>query len=480
MAVSISQQPADVSASTGATVHFTVVGGGGNPKLFAWGTAGGGVLPAGALLSYIPAPGDPGKTNLIGGYVPLPDGVLVRGSACRLTIPNAQSADAGGYQCEIAVALEGQLLSDVATLTVLPPDTTGGTPATGGDPAITSQPPDTIVAVGSPCTLPITATGTAPLAYAWFQHTASGDVALADGASYSGTATDTLTIATVGGGGVYLCKVTGPNGTAVSRLIVVSGVEGAAPAGPVLPGGISDPVYSGAASAFAAFFGGTFNSAGVYPDGDFNEAQPDGMMWPEFPFAGEGDIATVVCKQRYMQFAYRFTPTALGTPCSFNNALLLLDEDDFKAVGGGVVSWVRTFATLPANRDTFESTSYGFQFLISGGETIKLGETNFEVTSRVRREYFHVKDRANWPTKLAPRLLQLADKSFFKRGEGTLTVDSTYGAFLVSPDGEILAEDSKERMWRYPFMERSSRYIAAPTLAFWGDAINVPVPASAG
>lgn len=302
--------------------------------------------------------------------------------------------------------------------------------------------------------------------------------------------------------GTYFCRFASSYGyadTAAATLIVTDagdGSGGGVVRGPV--GTLGSPLYSGAASSFAAFLAESYSTEGVYYDSadQWTTAQPDGMSWPEFPFASEGEQATAITKRRYMQRAAYFQPTALGTYAPWNASLLLIEEDNFKLEGGGIVSWTRTYSTLPRPRDMYESHSYGFQYLEysysysssqpvggTGGSgsfssSLTLKETAFEVSSRVRVEYFHVRDRASYPPLLAPRLIQLSETQILKRGDGDLGPDPSAPGLIVSKDAEILAEDSKERMWRYPFMERRSRYIAGPNTAFWGSALNITIPAA--
>ena len=215
---------------------------------------------------------------------------------------------------------------------------------------------------------------------------------------------------------------------------------------------------------------GGAGAPGVYPDGDFTVAQPHGHHLIEFPFASEGDAITEIVRQRFWQFAASFASQALGTPVANNPNLLLLDEENFKDEGGGVVSWDRVYGNIPQTRDVWEEYAYGAQYMYATNGVVKLQEQAFTVPSRVRYEYFHVKDLASWEILLALRIVQLTDSEYTRRGSGDLTLS---GAFWISSDPQIVAEDSKLRWWKYPIMYRATRWIAGPTAAFWGAAITL-------
>ncbi len=232
--------------------------------------------------------------------------------------------------------------------------------------------------------------------------------------------------------------------------------------------------YSASAMSFVANPANILGAVnrGVYLDGNFDVAAAVGQPIPEFPFTQQGDHLTLVLRQRYWQLATSFLPQALGTPSNTRADLVLTDEVDFHDEGGGVVSWDRVYANQPQMHDEWEDFSHGFQYLVrdSSSGLLKLNEIAFSVASRVRSEFFHVKDLANWPVLLAPRVVQLTDTNFYRRGQGNYTLA---GSFFVTTDPQILAEDSKLHMWKHPWMQRRSRWIAGPTAAFLGDALNL-------
>src|SRR5579884_87829 len=141
---------------------------------------------------------------------PLTDGGRISGSTTTtLNIASVQTNDAGSYQ--LIVSNNYGSGSATATLTVLIP------------PAITSQPTNQSVGLGSNVTFMAAASGTSPLNYQWFFNTN----ALADGGQFSGTATPNLAISNLQltNAGNYTLVVTNLAGSvtsAVATLTVIS------------------------------------------------------------------------------------------------------------------------------------------------------------------------------------------------------------------------------------------------------------------
>ena len=217
---------------------------------------------------------------------------------------------------------------------------------------------------------------------------------------------------------------------------------------------------------------GSGSPPGVFRDGDFTPAKRVGLPIPEFPFANEGDGVTAIWRNRYWQQATSFTPQALGSADPTRADLLLIDEENFHDEGGGILSWDRLYAPRPQTRDVFEDYGYSAQYIYedASGSTLTLAEQVFSVASRVRWEYFHIRDLSDWPVLYATKLIQLTATQYNKRGSGNLSLS---GNILVSSDAQIVAEDSKIRFWKYPYMYRATRWVPGPTAAFWGSAVDV-------
>ena len=128
-------------------------------------------------------------------------------TSATLTLNNVSAASAANYSVTVANAA-GSVTSVAAALTVNLP------------PAITAQPANQFGAVGSVINLSMTASGTGPLSYQWFN--AAG--ALVDGGNISGSATATLTITSLTANevGNYFVVVSNAFGSVTSATAAVS------------------------------------------------------------------------------------------------------------------------------------------------------------------------------------------------------------------------------------------------------------------
>jgi hypothetical protein len=171
---SIVTAPAGTAVVAGNTATFSVIAAGTAPLTYQW-------LKNGAAIS--------GATSAM------------------LTLNNVSATDAANYSVTVANAA-GSVTSAAATLTVnLPPD-------------ITAQPANQFGALNSPINLSVTASGTGPLSYQWFNAAS----ALADGGDISGSATATLTITalTANEVGNYFVVVSNAFGFVTSATVSVS------------------------------------------------------------------------------------------------------------------------------------------------------------------------------------------------------------------------------------------------------------------
>lgn len=122
---------------------------------------------------------------------------------------------------------------------------------------------------------------------------------------------------------------------------------------------------------------------GVHYDGDFSIAQPNGGPIDEIPFPA--DPKPYLYKQRYWQNRSDFSTLALDIPGPFGG--FHVGESRFNDEGGGVTSFDREFATLPATRNEYESFVYPFPiWAIGSGGGIQ--EFPFSVNSRIQFDYF--------------------------------------------------------------------------------------------
>jgi Immunoglobulin domain/PA14 domain len=162
----ITTHPANTAVTAGQTATFTVVASGAAPLTYQW---------------------KRGTSN-------------VGTNSATLSIPNAQTANAGSYTCVVTNSV-GAATSNAATLTV------------NNAPFITKHPVSVIVMTGQTATLTVAASGTAPLTYQWKQ-----------GTTNVGTNSATLSIANAqaANAGSYTCVVTNSAGTAASNAATLT------------------------------------------------------------------------------------------------------------------------------------------------------------------------------------------------------------------------------------------------------------------
>jgi hypothetical protein len=165
----VANAPVSSTINLGATVSFSVSALGSTPFAYQW-------LRDGTAL--------PGATSAL------------------LTIPSAQTSDAGSYTVNISNSA-GSVTTGAATLTL------NFTAAT-----ITSAPTSLTVVAGAKSTLSVTPTGTAPFTYQWFRN----------GLRLSGATAATLTFDTtlVSDAGTYSVIVTNPGSSVSSPTAILT------------------------------------------------------------------------------------------------------------------------------------------------------------------------------------------------------------------------------------------------------------------
>ena len=180
----ITTQPTSQTVAVGSSVTFSVFGSGTPPFFFQW---------------------QKDTTNLVNG------GNISGATNNSLTITNVQTSNSGSYPL-IVTNYGGSVTSSNAILTV-----------TNIPPAITLQPTNQTVGVGTTVTLAVTATGTAPLSYQW-QVNGTNLVDQGHVGEISGTTTAVLTISDVQltNDGNYTVIVTNFGGSVTSSVAVLT------------------------------------------------------------------------------------------------------------------------------------------------------------------------------------------------------------------------------------------------------------------
>ena len=194
-APTITTQPAAVTAIVGGNATFSVVAAGTAPLAYQW---------------------------LKG------DTTLTAGTAASLTLTNLVAGDAGAYRVRVTNTA-GSVTSSSANLTV------NAAPVAGTKPAITTQPVSKSVATGASHSFSATASGTAPLTYAWYK----------EGRLVASGSNADLVFAAVApsDGGTYRLVVSNSAGSAVSEsaTLTVTAASGSGSGSGGSGGGSSTP-----------------------------------------------------------------------------------------------------------------------------------------------------------------------------------------------------------------------------------------------
>lgn len=182
-APAIASPPVAANVIAGNTATFTVTASGTAPLAYFWLKNGNPLANAG---------------NISGA------------NTATLTVASVSAADAANYSVLVSNSVSTVTSAAVALTVVVPP-------------ALTSQPAPQTVTVGFTTSFSVTATGSAPLTYQWLKN----NVAIANGAKYSGVSSSVLTVATVaaadaGNYSVVVTNLAGSVTSSTAALTVVS------------------------------------------------------------------------------------------------------------------------------------------------------------------------------------------------------------------------------------------------------------------
>lgn len=91
-------------------------------------------------------------------------------------------------------------------------------------------------------------------------------------------------------------------------------------------------------------------------DGDFTTASAVSATVPSYPI--EGDTSAVLYSQDFVVDAQNYSRLSLDTAHGTISGAYLVDESAPREVGGGIIRFTRTYATIPGDRDEYETYSY--------------------------------------------------------------------------------------------------------------------------
>lgn len=161
----------------------------------------------------------------------------------------------------------------------------------------------------------------------------------------------------------------------------------------------------------------------------------------------------------YHQKEADFAPLAIGTAGA--DSSYLVEEEEPKHIGGGMVEWDRIYMTIPPTRTEVEGYVYTRQWLvetiINGQPYVDLGELSLPVPSRVVFQYYHTSDPTEIEILRAFRYLRI--------GDGIYTTGSADNNTLT----ELLAEDSQVSRLKGNIWQRVDRYVSKASITVNGE-----------
>jgi hypothetical protein len=233
--------------------------------------------------------------------------------------------------------------------------------------------------------------------------------------------------------------------------------------------------------------------AAIKTDGTYTSATLHGAARKSFPI--EGDTTAILVEQDFQIAFSSFAALAIGTAHATVTTAYLVGEGPLQDMGGGIAQWTRTYATVPANRDEFETFNYKFPGLLSTDGNppynqywtsgVDGGRDPFTdtVVSRLRHEYYRVATGLAYETPQEIPILQGQEYSLTTNADARMEYLLPAGEYLAdsvptreawetlagggtglgtgTAAGELIAEDSKVERYMGNIWVRITRYIKA-------------------
>ena len=238
--------------------------------------------------------------------------------------------------------------------------------------------------------------------------------------------------------------------------------------------------WQGIARVAAAGNAGRWLRDGVYAQVSFV-----GAPGIELPFQQWGDRTTAIWKQKCQQAFENWTAQPAYTTHPDRGDLYLIKETPIQIEGPALANWERWYCPVPIPHNEPEAFPYSFQYADSASSFASITRS---VSSQVLYEYFLAQDEAAFPILKKTAVSVVPTTAINAAAAGGITLIQTGtgqlnynrpGAFIVSPDAWIVAEDSKIGTWNDPIMFRATRMVPGPTIADLG-GIWVPGTGTTG
>ncbi len=188
------------------------------------------------------------------------------------------------------------------------------------------------------------------------------------------------------------------------------------------------------------------SSPRYYDDGSFNVAQQNGPWRYSFPFAERGDRFTFIAQRMMRCAAIALRPSVLMT--QINSSLgraYLVNVSESKDVGGGLLEWEETWASLPQTRSEYGSITYTLQDLTKDASTPPQFTLREFTSTRDARVVYEYSITAPLPRQLAPMVILVNNRAYGFGGWGTFYAGQ-----------EILAQDTQSQIYMCRIYERKS------------------------
>ncbi|PAW76817.1 MAG: hypothetical protein B9S32_13850 [Verrucomicrobia bacterium Tous-C9LFEB] len=168
-------------------------------------------------------------------------------------------------------------------------------------------------------------------------------------------------------------------------------------------------------------------------DGDFTVAAAVSQRLFEFPFMG--DLTSCTFKQTFMIDAEHYAPLPLSTRDTVRNDMFLVAEDGQQNIGGGIITFDRTYATIPLSRNDYEPYAWTAPAFVDANSTLERIAVAWKRMGSL--------DRISVPGTYAPGMtVTVSQRSANNQVAVTLTTNlEVYGSYSVSRTVEAIGTE---------------------------------------
>lgn len=170
----------------------------------------------------------------------------------------------------------------------------------------------------------------------------------------------------------------------------------------------------------------------IVDDGDFSVPVQNGSDEYSYPFLEQGDNKSFEMRRPFVVQSDKYkAPELMARLTTLKGLAYLVEDDDPRDVGQGLVAFNRIYASVPVTRHEGTQIVYGMQFYSVADE--ELAEIQIPLNARVRYEY-----------SLNPMNPIIAPRAFMIFGE--LRALGGWGTLV--PGNEYPAEDSTTGIYK--------------------------------